>query len=117
MTRGNYAKTGENVLVTIVQVSPIRVCFSMSNRRFFDLFSGLSRRLREESVASVSLANGTPYAGKGSFDYVENTADQRTDTIQVYYQYENPDGLLRPAGTISVTLSSKKGAMRPFSME
>jgi membrane fusion protein (multidrug efflux system) len=113
MTRGNYAKAGENMLVTIVQVSPIRVCFSMSNRQFLDLFSGLTRRLREESVASVFLANGMPYAGKGSFDYVENTADQLTDTIQVYYQYENKDGLLRPAGTVSVTLASKQGAMRP----
>ena len=113
MTRGNYAKAGENMLVTIVQVSPIRVCFSMSNRRFLDLFSGLTRRLREESMASVFLANGMPYAGKGNFDYVENTADQLTDTIQVYYQYENKEGLLRPAGTISVTLASKKGAMRP----
>lgn len=113
MTRGNYAKAGENMLVTIVQVSPIRVCFSVSNRQFLDLFSGLTRRLREESIASVFLANGTSYAGKGSFDYVENTADQLTDTIQVYYQYENKEGLLRPAGTVSVTLASKKGAMRP----
>ena len=36
-----------------------------------------------------------------------------TDTIQVYYQYENKEGLLRPAGTVSVTLASKRGAMRP----
>jgi RND family efflux transporter MFP subunit len=113
MTRGNYAKAGENMLVTIVQVSPIRVSFSMSNRQFLDLFSGLTRRLREESVASVFLANGTEFGGKGSFDYVENTADQLTDTIQVYYQYENKEGLLRPAGTVSVTLASKKGALRP----
>ena len=113
MTRGNYAKAGENVLVTIVQVSPIRVCFSMSNRRFLDLFSGLTCRLRAESIASVSLANGMPYDGKGNFDYVENTADQLTDTIQVYYQYENKEGLLRPAGTVSVTLASKQGALRP----
>ena len=113
MTRGNYAKAGENMLVTIVQVSPIRVCFSVSNRQFLDLFSGLTRRLREESIASVFLANGTSYAGKGNFDYVENTADQLTDTIQVYYQYENKEGLLRPSGTVSVTLASKKGAMRP----
>jgi membrane fusion protein (multidrug efflux system) len=84
MTRGNYAKAGENMLVTIVQVSPIRVCFSVSNRQFLDLFSGLTRRLREESIASVFLANGMPYAVKGNFDYVENTADQLTDTIQVY---------------------------------
>lgn len=113
MTRGNYAKAGDASLVSIVQLSPIRVRFSISNRRFLNLFGGLSRRLREESIASVALANGEAHAGKGSFDYVENTADELTDTIQVFFQYENPDATLRPGGTVTVTLASKKGEMMP----
>ena len=113
MTRGNYAKAAGNALVSIVQISPIRVRFSISNSQFLSLFGGVSRRLREEASASVSLANGATFSGKGSFDYVENTADELTDTIQVFFQYENVEGMLRPGGTVSVTLASKKGAMRP----
>ena len=77
------------------------------------LFGGLTRRLRNEATAQIFLANGEEHSCESEFEYVENTADELTDTIQVYYQYENKEGLLRPAGTISVTLASKKGAMRP----
>lgn len=113
MTRGNYAKAGGDALVSIVQLSPIRVRFSLSNSRFLSLFGGLSRRLRNEANAAVSLANGDAIAEKGSFDYVDNLADELTDTVQVFFQYENPDALLRPGGTVTVTLTSKKGEMLP----
>ncbi len=113
MTRGNYAKAGDETLVSIVQMSPIRVNFSISNRRFLDLFGGVSHRVGNEAEASLVLANGEPFEHRGTFDYVENVADELTDTIQVYFQYPNDDGLLRPGGVLTVTLSSKVGAMRP----
>jgi membrane fusion protein (multidrug efflux system) len=113
MTRGNYAKAAGEPLVSIVQVSPIRVRFSISNSRFLRLFGGLSRRLRDEAIASVTLANGNAFTGQGAFDYVENKADELTDTLQVFFQYANTDGLLRPGGTVTVTLASKTGEWRP----
>jgi membrane fusion protein (multidrug efflux system) len=113
MTRGNYAKAAGDPLVSIVQLSPIRVRFSISNSRLLSLFGGVSRRLREEAEASITLANGEVFKGKGLFDYVENMADEQTDTIQVFFQYENPDACLRPGGTVTVTLASKKGELRP----
>lgn len=113
MTRGNYAKAGDAPLVSIVQISPIRVRFSLSNRRFLSLFGGLSSRLRSESMADIFLANGEAHPGKGAFEYVENTADELTDTIQVFFQFENPDATLRPGGTVTVMLGSKKGEMMP----
>ncbi len=113
MTRGNYAKAGGEALVSIVQMSPIRVMFSVSNRRFLDLFGGRSRRMVHEAEAALFLANGEPFGRRGEFDYVENTADELTDTIQVYFRYPNDDGLLRAGGVLTVTLSSKTGVMRP----
>ncbi len=113
MTRGNYAKAGDAPLVSIVQISPIRIRFSLSNRRFLSLFGGLSGRLRDESTAKIFLANGQEHSGKGAFEYVENTADELTDTIQIYFQFENPDATLRPGGTVTVVLGSKKGEMMP----
>lgn len=113
MTRGNYAKAGGDALVSIVQLTPIRVRFSLSNRRFLGLFGGTDRRLGAEAVANVVLANGDAHPCEGVFDYVENTADELTDTIQVYFRYENPDATLRPGGTVSVMLGSRKGEMMP----
>lgn len=113
MTRGNYAKAAGDPLVSIVQISPIRVRFSLSNRRFLSLFGGLTRRLRNEATAQIFLANGEEHSCKGEFEYVENTADELTDTIQVFFQCQNPEATLRPGGTVTVVLGSKKGEMMP----
>ncbi len=113
MTRGNYAKAGGESLVSIVQISPIRVGFSISNRRFLDYFGGMSRRLGAEAEATLFLANGEPFGQIGQFDYVDNTANELTDTIEVFFQYTNDVGLLRPGGVVTVAMESKIGAMRP----
>ncbi len=113
MTRGNYAKAGGDPLVSIVQFTPIRVAFSISNSRFLDYFGGMSRRLGAEADASLILANGEPYGQVGQFEYVDNTANELTDTIEVFFKYDNSAGLLRPGGVVTVALESKVGAMRP----
>ena len=83
-TRGNYVTTSSGTLVTLVQNAPIRVRFSISNRDYLDLF-----------------------------EYVENAGDEQTDTIMVYALFKNESRMLKPGGTVTVTLTSKKGEMRP----
>ncbi len=112
-TKGNYVTTDTGTLVTLVQYSPIRVRFSISNREFLDLFGGSSSRIKEEGVLKLSLANGDEYKEKGEIEYVENAGDEFTDTLQVYALFPNADHILKPSGTVTVTLTSKKGVPRP----
>ena len=44
---------------------------------------------------------------------MENAADETTDTMQIYAVFENPDRILKVGGTVSVTVTSKQGVMRP----
>ena len=39
-TKGNYVRAGGDALVSIIQLSPIRVRFSVSNREVLDVFGG-----------------------------------------------------------------------------
>ena len=112
-TRGNYVTTSSGTLVTLVQYAPIRVRFSISNREFLDLFGGSSRRIKEEALLELSLANGDDYLEKGAIEYVENAGDELTDTIQVFALFPNESRTLKPNGTVTVTLTTKKGVMRP----
>ncbi|MCQ2388117.1 MAG: efflux RND transporter periplasmic adaptor subunit [Kiritimatiellae bacterium] len=112
-TKGNYTVKGGETLVTLVQASPIRVCFAISNREFLDYFGGVGGRIREDSEVSLSLANGEPYGERGAVEYVDNESDDRTDTTLVYVLFRNDDRKLRAGGTVSVTLSSKNGCARP----
>lgn len=111
-TRGNYVTSGSVKLVTIVQLSPIRVKFSVSNREILDV-SGSSRRRREDVSVALTLANGSPYEGDGQVEYADNLADELTDTMTIYALFANEDLRLVPGGTVTVSISSKLGVKRP----
>ena len=112
-TKGNYVTTSSGTLVTLVQNAPIRVRFSISNRDYLDLFGASGQRIKEEAVLGLSLANGGEYPDPGEVEYVENAGDEQTDTIMVYALFKNESRMLKPGGTVTVTLTSKKGEMRP----
>ena len=112
-TRGNYVGKGAETLVTIVQCDPIRVRFSMSNRELLEIFRGSWSTRREDVSIRLTLANGERYAGEGAAEYMENEADEFTDTVQIYALFDNPDHVLRAGGTVGVTVSAKQGVMRP----
>jgi len=112
-TQGNYAVKGSEPLVSLVKSRPMRVRFALSNREFLDLFGGRTERLQTESELALTLANGETFAETGKVEYVENEADERTDTIGVYALFPNASRKLRAGGTVSVTLAAQKGVMRP----
>ena len=80
-TRGNYVTTSSGTLVTLIQMKPIRVRFAISNREYLDLFSGSERRFIEEGKIVLTLANGSAFGEDGQIEYVENAADELTDTV------------------------------------
>ena len=112
-TRGNYVTTSSGTLVTLIQMKPIRVRFAISNREYLDLFSGSERRFIEEGKIVLTLANGSAFGEDGQIEYVENAADELTDTVMAYALFPNAERKLKTGGTVTVTLTSRKGVMRP----
>lgn len=112
-TEGNYIQKGQGTLVSLIQTSPIRVKFSISNREYLELFRGNMQTLCEEGHVQVMLADGSILTENGTIEYTENAADELTDTVQVYALFPNTTQRLKVGGTVTVTLTSKKGTMRP----
>ena len=112
-TKGNYVTTSSGTLVTLVQYRPIRVRFSISNREYLEMFGGTTQSLREDGVVQLMLADGREYTEPGEIEYTENASDERTDTMQVYACFQNEAFNLKPGGTVTVTLTTKKGVLRP----
>jgi membrane fusion protein (multidrug efflux system) len=112
-TRGNYVTSGSLTLVTIVQLAPIRVKFSVSNREILDVSDSAGRRSGEDVSVSLTLANGSRYDGEGKVEYADNLADELTDTMTIYAVFANEGLRLVPGGTVSVTIASKVGVRRP----
>ncbi len=107
--RGNYVTPGGAELARIVQLDPIRVVFSQTDREY------LSRRRREQAgdggalEARAVLPDGfvVPAAGKKDFD--DNAINPATGTIAVRYLFDNPDRLLIPGGYVTAQLSNPEG--------
>jgi len=112
-TKGNYVTTSSGTLVTLVQYRPIRVRFSISNREYLEMFGGTTKSLQEDGVVSLTLADDREYDEPGKIEYTDNAADERTDTMQVYALFKNDAFNLKPGGTVTVTLTTKKGVLRP----
>ena len=112
-TRGNYVNKGSETLVTLVQQDPIRVQFSISNRELLEIFYGKWSKSRNAAVIGVTLADGLTSVTNGVAEYMDNSADERTDTVQIFARFDNANHLLKVGGTVTVTCSSKTGVMRP----
>ena len=112
-TKGNYVNKGSETLVTLVQQDPIRVSFSISNRELLELFRAGWQTSRADAHIRLTLADGSEFPLEGRADYMENAADETTDTMQIYAVFDNTNRLLKVGGTVAVTVSSKAGVMRP----
>ena len=111
LTKGNIASPS-TPLVTVVQIKPIRVRFSISNADYLNMFGARGRTIAEKGEVSVTLANGTPYGEKGEIEYTENITDEATDTVRVYATFPNADYILKPYSAVGVTLRNKDGVKK-----
>lgn len=113
-TAGNYVSAGSSPLVSIVQLDPIRVKFSVSNREILDLMTAEdgARRQKDDVKVSITLANGMSLGTDGVIEYLDNESDELTDTVCLYAKFDNPVRRLVPGGTVAVTVSSKTGVMK-----
>lgn len=111
-TAGNYVKAGSEPLVSILQLVPIRVAFSVSNREILDVFGGDVASRRDSVAVTVTLSNGQVFDEQGEIEYAENAADETTDTVMLYALFQNESLLLVPGGTVAVTLAAKEGVAR-----
>jgi len=111
-TAGNFITPSSGPMLTIIQMQPIRVRFSMSTGDFLSGYGSLTA-LKENGRISLKLADGSEYATDGKIEFLNNEANVKTDAIQVYATFPNADMKLIPGSTVTVTLSKKAGAPMP----
>ena len=91
---GNIVRTGDaNGLVTIVQVAPIAVVFTLPQRDLTLVTKALARG--EVSVETID-ADGRTVLACGQLQAVDNQIDIATSTIKLKATFANADGVLWP---------------------
>ena len=109
---GNYLTPNSGTLATIVQTTPLRVSFSMSARDFLNTF-GNEANLKKYVKINVILANNSRYNEEGRFEFIDNQANRRTDTVQINMLIDNPDRILLPGNTVTIELIRKSSSVMP----
>lgn len=105
---GNLIGPDSGVLATIVDIDPIQVVFSVSEKSFleFKREQQKSGKIREVTPR-LKLADGSMYQHPGEINFVSNEVDSTTGTIQVRVDFPNPDGFVLPGQYVNVILIAK----------
>ncbi|BEQ13564.1 efflux RND transporter periplasmic adaptor subunit [Desulfoferula mesophila] len=116
VTAGDYVSPGNVMLARVVQVDPVRVRFSMSDRDYLDLLKISKRDGLAAIQAKLQLANGDSFQGDGALDFVGNRMNLSTGTIVLRLRYANAGGELVPNSYVKVfvqTPDTRRGLTLP----
>lgn len=91
------------VLVTVTQIDPISVAFTLPEKELPALQAAL--KTGEVRVAVTAQAGGEPLRGKVTF--VDNAVDTTTGTIRVKAEFANPGARLWPGAYVNVNLAPR----------
>lgn len=120
---GNLVGPETEVLVTITQLNPIYVDFTISERESTRFMR--NRREINQGQAEVNdyllhlrLSDGSLYEPAGQLDYVASEVDRATGTLAMRALVNNPEGILRPGQFVTALVADstpQKGLVIPQS--
>jgi len=99
----NASATGTPALVTITQIDPIAVAFTLPEKEL----AGLQRALAAGPVEAQASAQGSAAKFSGRIVFVDNAVDTATGTIRLKAQFDNPDARLWPGMFVTVRVSPR----------
>jgi multidrug efflux system membrane fusion protein len=103
VTKGNIIKANDITLITINQISPIYVAFSVPEQNLAEIkkYKGAGKPLKVEAL----LPNDTRGAEQGLLTFIDNTVDKTTGTILLKGTFSNKKKRLWPGQFVNVSLT------------
>jgi membrane fusion protein, multidrug efflux system len=106
---GNFVSPSNGALATVVSQDPIYASFPVTQREMLAVRKQQAASKGGEYVIYVQLADGSRYPGAGKIDFLDNTVNQGTDTVQVRAAFANPDRVLVDGQLVTVVAEEGKG--------
>ncbi|MCV9909738.1 efflux RND transporter periplasmic adaptor subunit [Brucella sp. HL-2] len=116
-TVGNLVGPTSGPLARIVQLDPVRIVFSITDRALTDLRQKEAQggRIDPESFRlTLKLSNGTEYEEEGRIQFIDNEVNVQTGTVAVRAIFGNKDHLLVPGQIVAVTLLDETAVDLPI---
>ncbi len=108
LTKGNLATAGASKLARVVQMDPIRVVFSITDK---ERLSGMDQLASQNPDIQIALSNDEKIEMPQASLFTDNEVNAQTATMAVYAQTNNEANRLIPGNYVNVTVSTNK--LRP----
>src|ERR1700756_2557819 len=110
VTRGNLVQADSTVLTKVVSVDPIYAYFNVDQRtvqKYRDqIQNGQLQDPRESSMpVYIQLEGETGFPHEGINDFVDNTFNASTGTLQIRGRFENKDASLYPDAFVRIRMA------------
>ena len=116
VTVGNYVNAFGGVLARVVQVDPIRIAFSVTDKEFLEMQQETEQENIADLTVNIQLANGQILHEKINQIFASNEINLGTATVAVYVDVKNEKHYLKPGSYVSINVTSdkpKKGVVVP----
>jgi RND family efflux transporter MFP subunit len=100
---GSLVQPGGAPLVTVTQIDPINVSFTLPEKELAGLQAAM--RAGDVPVTVTTQEGGEPFRGKITF--IDNAVDTTTGTIRVKAEFANPTARLWPGAYVNVSLAPR----------
>ena len=109
VTVGNYinASNINAPLARVVQVNPIRIAFSLTDKEYLAMKAQGKQEL-SDFVINIELANGEIFSEKLDTVFASNEVKTGTASVGVYADIKNDMGLLKPGAYVKMFITSAK---------
>ncbi len=108
VTKGNYVLKSTQTLARIVQVSPVRVTFSLTDKEFLTLKQKYEKNKDIKLKARVVLPDGSILSEEFKSLFVNNEVSSDTATISIYTDLGNKEEKLIPGNYVQIALLDDK---------
>ena len=105
LTKGNYVNAAASKLARVIQMDPIRVVFSISDK---ERLSGMDQLTTQHPDIQIALPNGQTIEMPDASVFADNEINAQTATMAVYAQTDNEENKLIPGNYVNVTVSLDK---------
>jgi RND family efflux transporter MFP subunit len=111
VTRGNLVQADSTELTTLVSVDPIYAYFNVDERAVQKYINQTKRGERQDPRIQVAiplylqLESEENFPHEGAADFIDNSYNASTGTIQVRGRFRNEDGFLAPNAFVRVRMA------------
>src|SRR6516164_2693166 len=110
VTRGNLVQADSTVLTKVVSVDPVYAYFNVDERTVQKYLNQIKRGQLQDPRTSfmpvyLQLEGETGFAHEGVIDFVDNTYNASTGSLQIRGHFQNGDATLYPDAFVRIRIS------------